>query len=187
MRAKKKKKCTRGWLARHASKSLDVLSYRHILTSRVNCCSHQVLHSCGRRCGMSAWRPAFLVDTGSCFWYDPPDNRCIRLSLQPPFSTKPRRGRCTHDPLWMKHKSTIARVMTKFNTFPRHTWVPDRDRIFPLTVPTSLQSAAEQNWTGRVNIPGEGRGRKRGDVVCLLCSHSVGHIEARRTTNWAFC
>ena len=67
----------------------------------------------------------------------------------------------------MKHKSTIARVMTKFNTFPRHTWVPDRDRIFPLTVPTSLQSAAEQNLTGRVNIPGEGRGRERGDVVCL--------------------
>lgn len=43
--------------------------------------------------------------------------------------------------------------MTKFNTLPQYTWVPDKDRIFPLTVPTSLLSAANQNWSFRINIP----------------------------------
>lgn len=61
-------------------------------------------------------------------------------------------------PLRGKHKSTITRVMTKFNTLPQHTWVPGKDRIFPLTIPTSLKRAANQNWTGTVDIPGEGEG-----------------------------
>lgn len=37
---------------------------------------------------------------------------------------------------------------------PQHTWVPGEGRIFPLTHPTSLQRAANQNWTGRVDITG---------------------------------
>lgn len=34
----------------------------------------------------------------------------------------------------------------------QHTWVPGEGRIFPLTLPTSLQRAANWNWTGRVDI-----------------------------------
>lgn len=74
-------------------------------------------------------------------------------------------------PLWMKHKSTITRVMTKFNTLLQHTWVPDKDHIFPLTFSESPQSAAKPNRTGRVNIPRESESWGKGYGGVLVRSY----------------
>lgn len=103
------------------------------------------------------------------------------LSALHTFHRETRCSGCTHDPCEQTVKSTITRVMTKFNSLPRHTWVPfDKDRIFPLTVPTSPQCTADRNWTGRVNIPGETEEDSTLKTLCICGFSFVAALQAQR-------